>query len=101
MGHPVLAAGRLASCAGVAAKVARFTLNDCRRTFGSWMVQKDVPVFTVSKLMGHSSPNMVQRVYGKLSDESLRRAVDKLPKPRSARRAGRAAGATGKQRGSA
>ena len=64
------------------AGVVRFSLNDCRRTFGSWMVQEGVPVFTVSKLMGHSSPAMVQKVYGRLSDDSLRAAVAKLPRGR-------------------
>lgn len=67
--------------------VPRFSLNDCRRTFGSWMVQEGVPVFTVSKLMGHSSPAMVQQVYGRLSDESMRAAVSKMPTSRKRKRA--------------
>lgn len=62
-----------------AAGVARFSLNDCRRTFASWMVQGGVPAFTVAKLMGHTSPAMVHRVYGRLSDDSLRQAADKMP----------------------
>src|ERR1700761_9642851 len=35
LGHPVLAAGRLASYAGVAAKVARFSLTICQAGLGA------------------------------------------------------------------
>lgn len=62
-----------------AAGVERFCLNDCRRTFGSWMLQEGAQPFTVGKLMGHSGTNMVSKVYGRLSDDSLRDAVQRLP----------------------
>ena len=62
------------------AGIAHFSLNDCRRTFASWMLQGGVPLYDVSKLLGHRSIAMVQKVYGHLSDESLRRAVTKLPR---------------------
>jgi integrase len=59
--------------------IRRFSLNDCRRTFASWMLQEGVPLYDVAKLLGHGSIAMVQQVYGHLSAESLRRAVEKLP----------------------
>lgn len=67
------------------AGVAHFSLNDCRRTFASWMLQGGVPLYDVSKLLGHRSIAMLQKVYGHLSDDSLRRAVEKLPRSRSSR----------------
>lgn len=67
---------RAASKAGV----PHFSLNDCRRTFASWMLQGGVPLYDVSKLLGHRSIAMVQKVYGHLSDDSLHRAVEKLPR---------------------
>lgn len=61
------------------AGVPRFTLNDCRRTFGSWMLQRGAQPYTVGKLLGHASTQMVSQVYGRLSDDSLRDAVARLP----------------------
>ena len=66
--------------AGRKVGVPHFSLNDCRRTFASWMLQGGVPLYDVSKLLGHRSITMVQKVYGHLSDDSLRRAVTKLPR---------------------
>lgn len=53
--------------------------NDLRRTFASWLVQAGVPLLVVAKLLGHSSTRMVEKVYGHLSDTSLRDAIDRLP----------------------
>ncbi|MFO0580527.1 MAG: site-specific integrase [Polyangia bacterium] len=69
-----------------AAGVPRFSLNDCRRTFASWMLQEGVPLYDVARLLGHGSIAMVQQVYGHLSAESLRRAVDKLPRGKGKRK---------------
>lgn len=60
--------------------VPRFSLNDCRRTFASWMLQGGVPLYDVSKLLGHRSIAMVQKVYGHLSNDSLKKAVAALPR---------------------
>lgn len=68
------------------AQVPHFTLNDCRRTFGSWMVQEGAQPYTVGKLMGHANPNMVSKVYGRLSDDSLRDAVKRLPSGKTRKR---------------
>lgn len=61
------------------AKLPPVTSNDLRRTYASWMVQRGVPLFHVARLMGHSTTRMVEQVYGRLADEHLRAAIDKLP----------------------
>lgn len=57
----------------------RVTPNDLRRTFASWLVQARETNFVVSRLLGHSTTKMVDLVYGQLSAESLRIAINKLP----------------------
>lgn len=63
------------------AGVPRITPNDLRRTFASWLLQASESNFVVSRLLGHSSTKMVDLVYGQISTETLRAAVEKLPKP--------------------
>lgn len=53
--------------------------NDLRRTFASWLLQQGASSFTVARLLGHTSETMINRVYGHLSDQALRTAVDLLP----------------------
>lgn len=59
----------------------RVTPNDLRRTFGSWLVQRNVSAHIVAKLMGHTTEKMVNLVYGHLDDQALRNAVQNLPGP--------------------
>jgi integrase len=54
-----------------AAELPKLSQNDLRRTFGSWLVQANVPLLKVAKLMGHTSTSMVERVYGVVPDEML------------------------------
>lgn len=61
------------------AGVPRVTPNDLRRTFASWLVQAGESSYVVSQLLGHSSSHMVERVYGRLAQQTLRDAVSKLP----------------------
>lgn len=49
--------------------------NDWRRTFCTWMLAEGVAPHLVSKMMGHTSTQMVERVYGKLSAEQIRALV--------------------------
>ena len=59
--------------------IPRVSPNDLRRTFASWLVQRDVPLLTVAGLMGHSSTRMVEKVYGKLSRRNFDEAIAALP----------------------
>jgi integrase len=62
-----------------AAAIPKVSPNDLRRTFASWLVQSGVDLFTVSKLMGHSSTRMVEKVYGKLTRENMQAAIARVP----------------------
>lgn len=61
------------------AGVPRVSPNDLRRTFASWLVNQGVDLLTVAALLGHSSTRMVEMVYGKLADSTLRAAIGRLP----------------------
>lgn len=61
------------------AGVPRVTPNDLRRTFATWLKQKDVDSAVVAVMMGHSSTAMVDRVYGKLDEMSFQRAIASAP----------------------
>jgi integrase len=53
--------------------------HDMRRTFGSMLAQAGVPIFDISKLMGHASPTLTAKVYAHLLPDNLTSAVSKLP----------------------
>lgn len=72
-------AAELAKANGEQAPIPNVSPNDLRRTFGSWLVQAGVPLFTVAKLMGHASTRMVERVYGKLSTDNFNAAMALMP----------------------
>jgi len=65
------------ACKRVGAPVV--TPNDLRRTFASWLVQAGETSYVVAQLLGHSSSAMVERVYGRLSGQTLRTAISRLP----------------------
>ncbi len=67
------------AAACVRAKMAPVTGNDLRRTFTSWLLQAGVNPLTVSKLLGHGSMRMVERVYGQLSLGTFQDAIAALP----------------------
>lgn len=52
--------------------------NDLRRTYASWHIQAGLSTEEVAKLLGHSGPQMVQRVYGRDSVEHQRARIQKL-----------------------
>jgi len=54
------------------------SLHTLRHTYASHLVQAGVPLYTVSKLLGHSSI-LVTMIYAHLAPESLGDAVKKLP----------------------
>jgi integrase len=60
-------------------EMPRLSPNDLRRTFASWLKQAGTDSMVVAKLMGHASTEMVERVYGQLTDDNYRAAIAKLP----------------------
>jgi integrase len=58
-----------------AADIQGFRFHDLRHTFASWLVMAGVSLFTVQKLMTHSTAEMTQ-VYAHLSDDHLRQAIE-------------------------
>ena len=58
-----------------AADIQDFRFHDLRHTFASWLVMDGKSLFTVQKLMTHSSAEMTQ-VYAHLSDDHLRQEVE-------------------------
>ena len=53
------------------------TLHTLRHTCASWLINAGVDLYTVGRILGHSSPLTTAR-YAHLADESLKRAVGKL-----------------------
>jgi integrase len=53
------------------------TLHTLRHTYASWLLEKDVDLYTVSKLLGHSSIYTTQR-YAHLAQKQLKKAVARL-----------------------
>ncbi|MFM2416619.1 MAG: hypothetical protein RL385_1342, partial [Pseudomonadota bacterium] len=54
------------------AKVDKVSPNDLRRTFASWQAEAGVPEAVTASLMGHTSSQMVRRVYGRIGSEAKR-----------------------------
>ena len=59
---------------GVTDRRQRVVIHTMRHTFASWLVQKGTPLYTVSKLMGHSSIKMTER-YAHLAPDTQRAAA--------------------------
>lgn len=62
------------------AEIDPVSANDLRRTFASWLCSAGVPEMVCARLMGHTSSNMVRRVYAQLSDEALSSAIARMPR---------------------
>jgi len=60
------------------AEIKDADVHTLRRTFGSRLVQKGVPIFTVSKLLGHSSVVITEKHYVSLLKSDLESQVRKL-----------------------
>ena len=65
------------------AELADVRMHDLRHTYASRLVQREVPLHTVSRLLGHESLKMTLR-YSHLATADLRRAVAVLDTPPAA-----------------
>lgn len=59
------------------AGLPEYRVHDLRHTFASHLVMNGTPLYTVSKLLGHSSTEVTQR-YAHLGNENLIQAVESL-----------------------
>ena len=55
----------------------KLKFHSCRHTFSSWLVQKGISLYQVSKLLGHSDLKVTQ-IYSHLTPDNLKSAVDIL-----------------------
>lgn len=55
----------------------KLNFHSLRHTFASWLVQRGVSIYEVSKLLGHSDLKVTQ-IYAHLRQENLETAVNKL-----------------------
>lgn len=60
------------------AKIDDFRIHDLRHTFASWLVQANVPLYTVRDLLGHTCITTTER-YAHLQIDHLRHALLNLP----------------------
>lgn len=83
---------------GVACRTARVphaVTKDLRRTFASWAFQVGVDEGLLVKWMGHTSSQMVRRVYARASSEQHAREGAKMPSRKSAKAKAQGGGETG------
>lgn len=60
------------------AQVTEVTLHELRHTAGSLLLVAGVPMFVVSRLLGHADVATTDRVYAHLTDKPARAAMDAL-----------------------
>ncbi len=52
--------------------------HDLRHTHASWLLQEGVPIFVVSRRLGHESVQTTTQIYGHLMPEALKDAADAM-----------------------
>lgn len=57
----------------------KLTFHSCRHTCASWLVMSGVPLFTVQKILGHSTISMTER-YAHLAPKEFKAAANLLEK---------------------
>ena len=55
-----------------------FKFHDLRKTFGSVLAQNGVSAVVIQRLLEHSSPDLINKVYTNV-DPVLRQAIDTMP----------------------
>jgi integrase len=58
------------------AGVPEVSLNDLRRSFATWHLEAGVSNVLVAKYLGHTTTEMVDRIYGRPSVESLKKLTE-------------------------
>ena len=53
-------------------------IHDLRHTHASWLIQDGVPLFTISRHLGHTSTRTTEQVYGHLMPEALQATADAM-----------------------
>ncbi len=61
-----------------AAELPKLRWHDLRAIFGGLLIQQEVGIQVVSRMLGHSSIGVTARHYAKVSDEVSRKASDRL-----------------------
>jgi integrase len=69
----------LSSWAAAAGISKHITFHSARHTFAVMMLQIDVDLYTVSKLLGHRDIKTTQ-IYAKILDKKKQEAVNKIPR---------------------
>ena len=59
---------------GVTDRRYKFTFHNCRHTYASWLVHEGVPLYTVMKVMGHSTIALTER-YAHLAPDAFSMAT--------------------------
>jgi integrase len=77
-GHRVLSIKKGFRAACVRAGLTGVTPHTLRHTAASWLAMSGVPMFDISKYLGHSDTRVTERNYAHLSPEHLRDAASKL-----------------------
>jgi integrase len=73
------AVDRLGFNTGITDRRQKVVFHTLRHTYASWLVMSGVDLYTVQRLMGHSTISMTER-YSHLAPDHLKKAVGKLEK---------------------
>lgn len=60
----------------------KLKFHSLRASFASWLVMDGVPIYAVSKLLGHSDVTITQKHYAHLAPENLHDEVNRISIPR-------------------
>lgn len=77
-GHRVRSVKKGFAAAAERAGLPDVTPHILRHTAASWMAEADVPMFDISRYLGHSDTRITERRYAKLSPSHLKRAAKAL-----------------------
>ncbi len=64
---------------GVVDRKQKITFHSCRHTCASWLVMAGVPLYTVQKILGHSTIAVTER-YAHLAPKEFRAAANLMEK---------------------